>query len=112
MTQHALPWRVDWDRRPDGADQIVDANGLTVAFIATPKGRHEEQAEYAVKACNNYPATLEALRDVANFKVRYRGDASTNELLDTLGAQFDALQAKVRAVLATIDTPTLGGPDR
>lgn len=98
MTQHTPgPWRVDYDQRPDGADQILDANERTVAFIATPKEDHETDARLIAAA----PAMLEALRALsgaASMTLRY-------------GEQEDlaAARDKARAVLAEIEKETTQG---
>jgi len=88
MTQHTPgPWRVDYDHRLDGADQVVDASGRTVAFIATPKNDHETDARLIAAA----PQMLEALREMVADIAR----------ISVVAMAVDT--NKARAVLATID---------
>jgi hypothetical protein len=67
MSKHT-PWAVDYDVRPDGAHQVIDAKGQTVFFVATGRDDEEEiqiaqlgaAAPELLEACNN---ALDALHD-------------------------------------------------
>ena len=101
MTQYAeqashtpLPWTVEWNGRqrleiagPGEADYMIGR-----VFIESPCA--EANAEYIVKACNNYPTMLETLRDLIE-----EHDAPR---MGTLDERMDKWEAAC-AVLANID---------
>ena len=104
MIQHTpLPWTLQraargWDGgRGDSicADSQVLARvtGFGYPFGTGQHPASDANAEYIVKACNNYPAMLEALRDVAAAPM-YRGNFSEALM---------SMRDKAREVLAAID---------
>lgn len=64
MEHSKLPWSYDEDKRYDGADQILDANDLTICFMATPAEDHWGDADFIVRAVNNFDALREALEKI------------------------------------------------
>ncbi len=119
MTQHTPgPW-VDDATRKNYRKRVIRHNGVIVATVqegrvvesrkALSTGMLPRQADanaaYIVQACNNYPATLEALRDVLRAL-----ESHLNEIAKDTGVSIrkicpchDNEVAKARAVLATID---------
>ncbi|KKK65783.1 hypothetical protein LCGC14_2970670 [marine sediment metagenome] len=95
MTQYAeqashtpLPWTVEWNGRqrleiagPGEADYMIGH-----VFIESPCA--EANAKYIVQACNNYPAMLNVLRNVADAPLTHVSHR---------------LRVDARAILANID---------
>lgn len=100
------PWRLAG--QGDGAQQlpILSSDGKIIAAIRD----HGHLSDgYRIVACVNgcaginpeaVPMMFEALREVRDFKVRYRKGAGCDELLSAITTQFEVLQARTRAAIA------------
>lgn len=83
------PWEVDVDRRDDGADQVLNAHGSTVAFMPTPAELHYDDA-----------AVIAASRDAL---------PSLIEEVERLHAGIDGHLRRVVEAYVSAATPPLGG---
>lgn len=76
----AGPWFPDYDPRDDGADQVVTER-LTIAFMATPKVRHERDAEFIAHAREDVPRLVAEVRRLRAEEARLRGIEAAYEPL-------------------------------
>lgn len=60
---------VDWDKRADGAHQIVDETGHTVCFMASQGAvdQEAESAKFIARAWNSHDRLVEALQRLYDF---------------------------------------------
>lgn len=59
------PWHIDPDPRIDGADQVCEANGNTVAFVATGRDCDEHEANgQLIAAAPELLATCQMAREL------------------------------------------------
>lgn len=104
MRHSKLPWRVDEDWRIDGADQIIDATGLTICFMATPIYAHDDDGKFIIDACNNYEtlqSEVATLCEERNERLKECID-KINEVIE-LKAQRDNWIVKCDALQARLE---------
>ncbi len=121
MTHTPLPWELfkygDHAPEHDYPGKIIGANGQAVfngpfSFRALRGATDEEaqsNAEYIVKACNSYPAMLEALRRILWALESHLDGSKYVECGTLLCPCYDNEITKTRTLLATIDSETMLG---
>ena len=66
----AGPWFADFDKRDDGADQVITQN-VTIAFIATPLESYRNDAVFIAASRTDVPALLDLIETLAEALERY-----------------------------------------
>lgn len=76
------PWRVDYDRRPGGAHQILFGRGLTLVFMSTSSDETDDSSDHDaafIAACD--PQTIISLCDALAAQEALDADAQRGQAL-------------------------------